>query len=113
MTVIDDANAGAALELAKFMTADQGTNLALFKGIGLPPATAAGLALPDVAGDAYTSAWSRDVTAFADIKPFARFPQVLRLEGLVGEAVERILLGAMPVRESLEICAAEVRQIIG
>jgi ABC-type glycerol-3-phosphate transport system substrate-binding protein len=113
MAVINDDNAEAALELAKFMTADPGTNLALFEGIGLPPATDAGLALPEVAGDEYTAAWSRDVTAFADIKPFARFPEVLRLEGVVGEAVERILLGAMPVRESLEMCAEEVRQIIG
>jgi ABC-type glycerol-3-phosphate transport system substrate-binding protein len=113
MTVIDDGNADTALELAKFMTAEPETNLALFKGIGLPPATEAGLALPEVAEDVYTSTWSREVTAYADIKPFARFPQVLRLEGLVGEAVERILLGAMPARESLEICANEVRQIIG
>ncbi|MGV3651133.1 MAG: ABC transporter substrate-binding protein [Devosia sp.] len=113
MTVIDDGNVEAALELAKFMTAEPETNLALFKGIGLPPATEAGLALPEVAQDDYTSTWSREVTAYADVKPFARFPQVLRLEGLVGEAVERILLGAMPARESLEICANEVRQIIG
>ncbi len=113
MTVINDENSDISLELAKFMTAEPGTNLELFRGIGLPPATEAGLALPEVAEDDYTATWSRDVTAHADIKPFARFPQVLRLEGLVGEAVERILLGAMPARESLEICANEVRQIIG
>ena len=113
MTVIDNGEADRAIELAKFLTADPASNLALFNGIGLPPATDSGLALPEVAADNYTATWSREVTAHADVKPFARFPQVLRLEGLVGEAVERILLGAMPARESLEICANEVRQIIG
>src|SRR5690606_6802254 len=43
MTVIDDGGADGAIELAKFLTAAPETNLALFKGIGLPPATEAGL----------------------------------------------------------------------
>jgi multiple sugar transport system substrate-binding protein len=113
MTVIDDEGADAAIALAKYMTADDGTSLALFKGIGLPPATASGQALPEVAADAYTAAWTREVTAFADIKPFAQFPEVLRFEGMVGDAVQQVLLGAMPAREALQACAEEIRAVIG
>lgn len=112
MTVIDDENAEQALELAKYMTADDDTSLALFQGIGLPPATESGLALEEVVEDTYTSVWSSEVTAYADIKPFGPFPEVLRLEGLVGEAIQRILLGGVPAREALEQCADQIRQVI-
>jgi ABC-type glycerol-3-phosphate transport system substrate-binding protein len=113
MTVIDDEGADAAIALAKYMTADDGTSLALFKGIGLPPATTSGQSIPEVAADAYTTAWTTEVTAFADIKPFAQFPEVLRFEGMVGDAVQQVLLGAMPAREALEACAEEIREVIG
>jgi multiple sugar transport system substrate-binding protein len=113
MAVIDDEGAEQAVELARFLTANDDSALRLYQGIGLPPSTTSGLAIAEVAADPYTLAWSNEVTAFADVKPFGRFPQVLRLESTVGEAVQRILLGATPAREALEQCAEEIRQIIG
>ncbi|WP_188052290.1 extracellular solute-binding protein [Aureimonas fodinaquatilis] len=112
MTVIDDDGAANGVELATYLTANTDTSVALYNGIGLPPATEAGLKLPEIAEDEYTSIWSNQITAYADIKPFGRFPQVLRLEGLVGEAVQRILLGGIPAKEALEQCASEVRNIL-
>lgn len=110
MGVIDDGDTDAAVELARYLTTDGEVTQGLFDGLGLPPSTEEGLAV--VADDVYTTAWTEQITAHADMSPFSAYEQVLQLEGILGEAIQRVFFGGVPAAESLGQAAAEIEATI-
>lgn len=110
MGVIDDGDTDAAVELARYLTTDGDVARGLFDGLGLPPSTEEGLAA--VADDPYTTAWTEQVTAHADMSPFTAYEQVLQLEGILGEAIQRVFFGGVPAAEALGQAADEIESTI-
>ncbi|MBW4438478.1 MAG: extracellular solute-binding protein [Pleurocapsa minor GSE-CHR-MK-17-07R] len=109
--VVDDDKAAAATAFALHLTGTPEIGIAYFEQMSLPPTTIEALASDVVANDAYVSTWSNEVTAFATANPFWGFPESARMETLLGEAVQSVMVGDASAADALADAAEEITDL--
>lgn len=109
--VVNDDNAAAATAFALYLTGTPEVGITYFEQMSLPPTTSEALASDVVMGDAYVSTWSNEVTAFATANPFWGYPESARMETLLGEAVQSVLVGDATAADALAEAAEEITDL--
>lgn len=109
--VVDDDKAAAATAFALYLTGTPEVGITYFEQMSLPPTTIEALASDVVANDAYVSTWSNEVTAFATANPFWGFPESARMETLLGEAVQSVMVGDASATDALADAAEEITDL--
>lgn len=101
VAVVNGKAVAAAANFAKTLTSDTGYTVPWFTKAGLPPTTKAGLAAPEVSGDAYTASFAKNIGAYSIADPFWVYPQVNQMEVALAQAVQGILIGKTSVQDGL------------
>jgi len=109
--VIDDAVADAGTAFALYLTGTPAVGISYFEQMSLPPTTIEALASDIVTSDTYVSSWSTEVTAYASANPFWIYPESARMEALLGEGVQLVLLGEASAADALADTASEIADL--
>jgi len=109
--VIDDAVADAGTAFALYLTGTPAVGISYFEQMSLPPTTIEALASDIVTSDTYVSSWSAEVTAYASANPFWIYPESARMEALLGEGVQLVLLGEASAADALADTASEIADL--
>jgi ABC-type glycerol-3-phosphate transport system substrate-binding protein len=109
--VVEDASAESAAGLALYLTSDQEFTTGYFEQLSLPPTTTAVLESEVVQEDTYVTAWTNETTAYASPNPFWSFAEGARMETLLAEAVQQVLLGEASAADALGEAAEEIAEL--
>lgn len=112
VVVVEGEQAEAATAWARHLTGDTATAIEYFEGVALPPTTEESLADEAIASDEYISAWTEQVTAFAQPNPFWPYPQYAQMETILGEQLQAALLGRTEVQQALDAAREEIQALI-
>ncbi|MBC9711561.1 extracellular solute-binding protein [Streptomyces sp. TRM66268-LWL] len=102
----------AATEFALHATSDRATTVEYFETLALPPATTQGLADPKVKDDAFTTAWTEQITKTATGSPFWQFAQNAQIEEAVAKQVQAVLVGGAKPKDAMKQAGKEVADLI-
>ncbi|MFF6984274.1 ABC transporter substrate-binding protein [Streptomyces sp. NPDC008343] len=102
----------AASQFALHTTSDTATTTGYFKAVGLPPATAKGLAAPDIAADTFTSQWTRRVTATATPGPFWPYAKNTQIISAVAQQVQAVLVGKSSAKDAMRTAGEQAAQLL-
>ncbi|HEY0449754.1 sugar ABC transporter substrate-binding protein [Actinophytocola sp.] len=112
IVVIEGAAANTATSLARWLTSDDEATSTFFEKLALPPATERGLASDAMVSDPYTKAFSERVTASATPSPFWKFPAYARMEAVVAEQVQAVLIGSASPADAMRTAGQGVQALI-
>lgn len=108
LAVVDDENAASAAALAVYLTSDEAATSDYFQQLSLPPTIVSVLESDIVQDDEYVSQWTSDITATARANPFWIFPESARMEALLAEAVQAVMIGDASAEDALAEAAEEI-----
>lgn len=112
IVVFKDGNAATASAFASFMTSDTKSNVERFQTIGSAPTTKAALADPSFAGDPYSAAWQKNITATSQRDPFWVFPQYAQMESKLAVEIQAALLGTKTPKAALDAAQAAMQALV-
>jgi ABC-type glycerol-3-phosphate transport system substrate-binding protein len=110
--VVDDEAGDAAAQFAVYLTSDPDFMTNYFSSLSLPPAAAAVLETDAVQGDEYVSLWTNQITSTARANPFWSYAEGARMETLLAEAVQSVLLGEASATDALSEAAEDIAEIL-
>ncbi|MDZ4769897.1 MAG: extracellular solute-binding protein [Chloroflexota bacterium] len=112
LAVVADDNADAATAFALYLTGTTEVGVGYFEQMSLPPTTIEALASESVTGDSYIDTWSAQVTTSASPNPFWGFVESARMESLLGEAVQSVLVGDASAADALSAAAEDITDLV-
>jgi multiple sugar transport system substrate-binding protein len=112
VAVVDDAAADTATNFALFLTGTPEIGIEYFQQLSLPPTTVEALSSDAVTSDTFVSDWTNQITAFATANPFWPFAESARLETLLGEAVQAVMIGDATAADALAQAAEDITDVI-
>lgn len=83
----------SAAEFARWLTSDTEVVTDYFEALSLPPTTETALSSDAVTGDEFTTTWTNEITAFSKKNPFWPYADAPRMESILTEAIQAVLLG--------------------
>lgn len=110
--VVNDDKTAAATDFALYLTGTPDVGVSYFEQLSLPPTTLEALANDVVTSDTYVSTWSNEVTASATPNPFWGYVESARMEALLGEAVQAVLVGDASAADALTEASEEIADLV-
>jgi ABC-type glycerol-3-phosphate transport system substrate-binding protein len=110
--VVVDESAPTAADFAVYLTTDPAVTTRYFEGLSLPPTNVEILESDLVQGDEYVGGWTNNVTATARANPFWVFAEGARMEALLAEAVQTVLVGDATAQEALDEAAEAIADLV-
>ena len=108
MAVVDDDKAETATNFALFLTGTPEIGIEYFQQLSLPPTTIEALASDVLTSDTFVSDWTAYITATASANPFWPFAESARMETLLGEAVQAVMIGDASAADALAQAAEDI-----
>ncbi len=109
--VVDDDKAATATDFAIYLTSDPQVTTSYFQQLSLPPTNVATLNSDLVTGNPYFSQWTNQITAYARPNPFWLYTQGARMETVMDEAVQSVLVGDMSAQDALDSANADITDL--
>lgn len=113
VVVVEDEQADAAADFARYLTSDPAASVVYFNELRLPPTTEEGLSDPAVTEDEFTTQWTERSSQYARTNPMWEYPQYARMEGVLAEQVESVLAGNGTAEEAMDRAREEITTLIG
>lgn len=110
--VVADESAPTAADFAVYLTTDAGVTTRYFEQLSLPPTNVEILESDLVQDDEYVGGWTNTVTATARANPFWVYAEGARMEALLAEAVQAVLVGDASAQEALDEAAEEIADLV-
>jgi ABC-type glycerol-3-phosphate transport system substrate-binding protein len=112
LAVIDDENAATATDFALYLTSDTVPTTRYFEGLSLPPTNIEFLESETFQSDVYVSTWTSDITATAQANPFWPYAEAARMEAILGEQVQQVLVGNMSAQDAMDEASEEIDDLL-
>jgi ABC-type glycerol-3-phosphate transport system substrate-binding protein len=110
--VVADASAPTAADFAVYLTTDSAVTTRYFEQLSLPPTNVEILESDLVQDDEYVGGWTNTVTATARANPFWVYAEGARMEAILAEAVQAVLVGDATAQEALDEAAEEISDLV-
>ncbi|MBC8170661.1 MAG: ABC transporter substrate-binding protein, partial [Anaerolineae bacterium] len=110
--VAADDNAATAADFAVYLTSDAAATTRYFEQLSLPPTNIEILDSALVQDDAYVGGWTNTVTATALANPFWAYAEGSRMEALLAEAVQAVLVGDASAQEALDQAKEDITDLV-
>lgn len=101
-----------AADLASYLTSDTQATTTWFEKTSYPPTTTAGLALPQVEDDKFTTTWSDTITKTAKPGPFWNFAKGAQMETALDTQVEAVLTGHVSPKKAMQQAASDIKALM-
>lgn len=101
-----------AADFALHATSDKATVVEYFEGLGLPPATTAGLTDPKVTADTFITDWTERITKTATGNPFWRYTKAAQIDEAIAKKVQSVLIGQSSAKQAMRAAGEEVTALI-
>lgn len=112
IVVLQGTGQDKATELASYLTSDTSPVTTWFEKASLPPATTAGLALPQVAGDKFVSTWSSTITKTAKPGPFWNYTKGAQMDTALATQVQAVLTGQTSPKKAMQQAASDIKALM-
>jgi multiple sugar transport system substrate-binding protein len=110
--VVADDSAPTATDFALYLASDPAVTTRYFEQLSLPPTNVEILDSDLVQDDEYVGGWTNTVTATARANPFWVFAEGARMEAILAEAVQAVLVGDSSAQEALDVAAEDIADLM-
>ena len=112
LAVVADEAAPTAADFATYLTSDEAVTTRYFEQLSLPPTNIAVLESNVVLDDSYVSTWTAEITATARPNPFWPYAEGARMEAILGENVQAVLVGQMSAADAMSEAALDISDLL-
>lgn len=112
LAVVDDEAGDTAADFAVYLTSDAAVTTRYFEGLSLPPTNVEILDSDVVQSNEYVANWTAGITATARPNPFWPYAEAARMEGILGEKVQSVLVGDMSAADAMAEAAEDIADLI-
>lgn len=112
LAVVADDNAATATNFALYLTSDTAPTTRYFEQLSLPPTNIEFLESDTFQSDEYVASWTNDITATAGANPFWPYAESARMEGILGEQVQEVLVGNMSAQDAMDQASEDIADLL-
>ncbi|GAB4526328.1 MAG: sugar ABC transporter substrate-binding protein [Anaerolineae bacterium] len=112
LAIIADDNAPTATEFALYLTSDPVPTTRYFEQLSLPPTNIEVLESDAFQSDVYVSTWTNEITATALANPFWPYAESARMESILGEQVQEVLVGNMSAQDAMDEASEDIADLL-
>lgn len=112
LAVVSDENAATATDFALYLTSDTAPTTRYFEQLSLPPTNIEFLESDTFMADEYVATWTSEITATASANPFWPYAESARMEGILGEQVQEVLVGNMSAQEAMDQASEDIADLL-
>lgn len=112
LAVVADDSAATATEFALYLSSDATPTMRYFEGLSLPPTNLAVLESEAFQNDTYVSGWTNTITATALGNPFWPYAESARMEAILGEKVQEVLVGNMSAQDAMNEANEDIADLL-
>lgn len=112
VVVFKGENAEAATDFARWLTSNKDTVLTYFKKTNQLPTTQEALEAPVVKDNEFLSTWTKQITTSALPSPFWQYTDYARMQSILSEQVQAVLVGQASAEEAMKKAEEEIGTLI-